>query len=46
MWLQNYEWHLDYIRLAKDSSFSFEKSKFPLDKNKICEYILHIIIHF
>ncbi|XP_045470543.1 zinc finger protein DZIP1 isoform X2 [Harmonia axyridis] len=36
MWLNNYEWHLDYIRLAKDSSFSFERTKFPLDKNKIC----------
>ncbi|XP_044751282.1 zinc finger protein DZIP1 isoform X2 [Coccinella septempunctata] len=35
MWLTKHEWHLDYIRLAKDNGFSFEKTRFPLDKNKI-----------
>ncbi|KAK9870563.1 hypothetical protein WA026_008123 [Henosepilachna vigintioctopunctata] len=36
MWLNNHHWHFDYVRLAKDTGFSFEKTKSPLDRNKIC----------
>ncbi|XP_066138153.1 cilium assembly protein DZIP1L [Euwallacea fornicatus] len=37
MWNEDYQWHYDYVRLAWDTGFSFEKCKSPhLDKNKIC----------
>ncbi|KAJ8951822.1 hypothetical protein NQ318_019796 [Aromia moschata] len=37
MWTEDYRWHFDYVRLAWDAGFSFEKYKYPnLDKNKIC----------
>ncbi|KAJ8935071.1 hypothetical protein NQ314_013016 [Rhamnusium bicolor] len=37
MWTEDYRWHYDYVRLAWDTGFSFEKYKYPnLDKNKIC----------
>ncbi|XP_018561298.1 zinc finger protein DZIP1 [Anoplophora glabripennis] len=33
----DYKWHFDYVRLAWDAGFSFEKYKYSnLDKNKIC----------
>ncbi|KAJ8916183.1 hypothetical protein NQ315_016322 [Exocentrus adspersus] len=34
---ENHRWHYDYVRLAWDTGFSFDKYKHPtLDKNKIC----------
>nr|CAI5830009.1 unnamed protein product [Callosobruchus analis] len=34
---EEFRWHYDYIRLAWDSGFSFDKHKQPnVDKNKIC----------
>nr|CAH7737657.1 unnamed protein product [Callosobruchus chinensis] len=34
---EDFRWHYDYIRLAWDSGFSFDKQKHPVvDKNKIC----------
>ncbi|XP_066256913.1 cilium assembly protein DZIP1L isoform X2 [Euwallacea similis] len=37
MWNEDHQWHYDYVRLAWDTGFSFEKCKSPhLDKNKIC----------
>ncbi|KAL3282125.1 hypothetical protein HHI36_005322 [Cryptolaemus montrouzieri] len=44
MWLHNYHWHFDYVRLAKDTGFCFEKTRAPLDKNKICVIDLDKII--
>ncbi|XP_050309490.1 cilium assembly protein DZIP1 isoform X2 [Anthonomus grandis grandis] len=36
MWTDDYQWHYDYVRLAWDTGFSFEKCKNPnLDKNQI-----------
>ncbi|XP_019773430.2 cilium assembly protein DZIP1L [Dendroctonus ponderosae] len=37
MWFEDYKWHYDYVRLAWDTGFAFEKCKSAsLDKNKIC----------
>ncbi|VEN36070.1 unnamed protein product [Callosobruchus maculatus] len=34
---EDFRWHYDYIRLAWDSGFSFDKQKQPnVDKTKIC----------
>lgn len=38
MSVEDYKWHFDYVRLAWDAGFSFDKYKYPnLDKNKICK---------
>ncbi|CAH0557114.1 unnamed protein product [Brassicogethes aeneus] len=37
MWGEDYHWHFDYVRLAWDTGFNFEKRKScNLDKSKIC----------